>query len=70
MAPPKFILKATDPLTGEIKKTKFVYDRYTVECFAADWHLKYRTSNIWVDDVLFYGSLSNLKFPEGSFDTK
>lgn len=60
---PKFVLKATDPVTGEVKKTRIFYDRYTVECFAAEWHMKYRTLNIWVGDDLFYGTLSNLKLP-------
>lgn len=53
----KFLLRAIDPISGEVLREKWVYDRYTVECFAADWHMdtKTRTANIYVDEQLYYG---------------
>lgn len=53
----KFLLRAADPLTGETIREKWVYDKYTAECFAADWHMdaKTREANIYVGKTLMFG---------------
>ncbi len=50
-------LRAVDPKTGGVVKAKKVYDKYTVECLAGDWHLSERTrhASIYVDDTLYFG---------------
>lgn len=57
----KFLLRAIDPTTGEVLREKWVYDRYTAECFAADWHMapKTRTANIYVGKRLYYGTTAD-----------
>ena len=53
----KFLLRAINPKTGETIKEKWVYDRYTGECFAADWHMheSTRSANIYLGKTLIYG---------------
>lgn len=53
----KFLLRAVHPLTGETIRQKWVYDRYTADCFAADWHMdaKTRAANIYVGKKLIFG---------------
>lgn len=53
----KYLLRAVHPTTGETIRQKWVYDRYTAECFAADWHMhpKMRTANIYVGKTLVFG---------------
>ena len=53
----KFLLRAVNPVTLEVIREKWVYDRHTAECFAADWHMhpKTRTANIYVGKTLIYG---------------
>ena len=53
----KFLLRAVNPTTREVIREKWVYDRHTAECFAADWHMhpKTRTANIYVGKDLIYG---------------
>ena len=53
----KYLLRAVEPSTGRVIKEKWVYDKDTVECFAADWHLadKTRNASIYVDDELYFG---------------
>ena len=53
----KFLLRAVSPLTGEVIREKWVYDRYTAECFAADWHMaeRTRTANIYIGKQLVFG---------------
>lgn len=53
----KFLLRAVHPTTREVIREKWVYDRHTAECFAADWHMhpKTRTANIYVGKDLIYG---------------
>lgn len=51
----KFLLHARNAETAAVIKRKWVYDQYTAECFAADWHMKYRQANIYVDETLYYG---------------
>ena len=53
----KYLLRAVHPKTGKTIRQKWVYDRYTAECFAADWHThpKMRTANIYVGKTLIFG---------------
>lgn len=53
----KYLLRALDAKTAAVIREKWVYDRYTGECFAADWHMdaKTRTANIYLGKTLIYG---------------
>lgn len=43
----KYLLSAIDASTGEVLRTKWVYDAYTAECFAADWYLQLKQTHYW-----------------------
>ncbi|MGQ0756758.1 hypothetical protein ACT43E_20815 (plasmid) [Acinetobacter baumannii] len=67
----KHLLKAVHPLTGKVMRQKWVYDRYTAECFAADWHMKAPTwnANIYIGETLIYGNerVNHKKLEQKSF---
>lgn len=62
----KYLLRAINAITGETIKERWFYDKYTVECFAAEWHMNpaTRTANIYIGKNLVYGYEGNyLKYP-------